>query len=522
MIPRHVILLFALCLLASFEKANAINDLEIYANGTGLSSKTRIIYQNASLNSLWSAINAECSTCHPPSFIQESTNHSSRDIILHNDGTANQITVKKISVEPVDSTILKVSASSSFGDSFTLAPNETKAFTINYQCNIDDILRNNLNGWTLLKVSLLLESSNQTDNQNNQIEFSYQKVCTLELIPSFDVSLVILMSLATVLVFIGTQHVQTMFADQSQSSDEVKPIHAIFFVIFASSALLVFYFLKDYVLNIVTALVCISSVSSCALIICELLEKLGRTDGILHRKVKIPFSEEQTTNAGVISFLISLLIVLVWLFTRNWILNNVIGACVVLLFLRVVRLSSMKVAFILLGLAFFYDIFWVFISKPIFGDSVMAYVATSLDLPLKLQWPHYRASPWEGSCGMLGLGDMVLPGLFVGFCYRYDKARSTSVFHITSVVGYAIGLAVCGFFLVVLQLAQPALLYLVPSTIGLVALVAWKKGMLNDIWVGLPPESGESSQGHLMHNEEDKVTNLDGDGAELGKVHSLN
>jgi len=45
---------------------------------------------------------------------------------------------------------------------------------------------------------------------------------------------------------------------------------------------------------------------------------------------------------------------------------------------------------ILLGLLFFYDIFWVFISPNIpgfGGNSVMIVVATGLDLPVKLVWP---------------------------------------------------------------------------------------------------------------------------------------
>ena len=510
MLKKHYILLFTLCLCA-FASTRALDNVKVYVNGPGTTTKTRIVYQNATLSKLWSAIDAECSTCHPPSIIQDGVNHASRQFSVQNTGNTSAISLAKISVEAIDPQVVKAFATNSTGSELiTIAPNETKNFTINYDCNIDGILLNKSIGWTILKVTLLFDGS----SSDNKVEFSYQKICTLDTMSRFDFSLVILLTLGTIVVFLGTRHTQTMFAEQAQSADEVKPIHAVFFIVFASMVLLIFYFLKEYILTVVTGLVCISSVSSCALMIHEILEKIGGTDSILHRKVTLPFLGEVAIGS-IISFSIAFAIVLAWLITKNWVLNNIIGVCVVLLVLRVVKLSSMKVAMLLLGLAFLYDIFWVFISKPIFGDSVMAYVATSLDLPLKLEWPHFRNTPSKGNCGMLGLGDLVLPGLFVGYCYRFDKARGTNVFHRAAMGSYALGLAICGFFLVVLQLAQPALLYLVPSNIGIVSFVAWKRDLLREIWVGLPHEDAESmdNQGQLISNDTDKATAL-GEGEE--------
>ena len=54
------------------------------------------------------------------------------------------------------------------------------------------------------------------------------------------------------------------------------------------------------------------------------------------------------------------------------------------------RLSSLKVASSLLILAFFYDIFWVFISSSIFGKNVMVTVATGLNVPIKILVCHRR------------------------------------------------------------------------------------------------------------------------------------
>ncbi len=78
----------------------------------------------------------------------------------------------------------------------------------------------------------------------------------------------------------------------------------------------------------------------------------------------------------IISFIISIIIVLSYGITKNFMLSNLIALFIVLMMFRLIKINSYKVASILLILAFFYDIFWVFYSELIFGKSVMAVVAT--------------------------------------------------------------------------------------------------------------------------------------------------
>jgi minor histocompatibility antigen H13 len=69
---------------------------------------------------------------------------------------------------------------------------------------------------------------------------------------------------------------------------------------------------------------------------------------------------------------------------------------------------------------FFYDIFFVF------GTDVMLTVAKSIDAPIKLLFPkNLSATPPEFS--LLGLGDIVIPGIFVALCLRYDVLRTIDV-----------------------------------------------------------------------------------------------
>jgi signal peptide peptidase-like 2B len=50
--------------------------------------------------------------------------------------------------------------------------------------------------------------------------------------------------------------------------------------------------------------------------------------------------------------------------------------CLCVLFLQVIKLPNLKIASLLLSLAFFYDIFFVFISPLFFEESVMVRVAS--------------------------------------------------------------------------------------------------------------------------------------------------
>lgn len=49
----------------------------------------------------------------------------------------------------------------------------------------------------------------------------------------------------------------------------------------------------------------------------------------------------------------------------------------------------------------------------------MVTVAKSVDAPIKLLFPYdYSSDPVKTS--MLGLGDIVIPGIFIALCLKYD------------------------------------------------------------------------------------------------------
>ena len=79
-------------------------------------------------------------------------------------------------------------------------------------------------------------------------------------------------------------------------------------------------------------------------------------------------------------------------------------------------LNTVLTGVILLGGLFFYDIFWVF------GSNVMVFVAKSFEAPIKLIFPQdlLELGMNAKNFAMLGLGDIVIPGIFVALMLRFD------------------------------------------------------------------------------------------------------
>jgi minor histocompatibility antigen H13 len=99
----------------------------------------------------------------------------------------------------------------------------------------------------------------------------------------------------------------------------------------------------------------------------------------------------------------------------------------------------------------------------------MVKVATSLDIPIKLLWPKSLTFSDARGFTMLGLGDVVIPGIFIGLCLRWDLYRSrqessggsfSKPYFYTSLAAYNMGLVVTMSVMHIFGKAQPALLYL--------------------------------------------------------------
>jgi signal peptide peptidase-like protein 2B len=218
---------------------------------------------------------------------------------------------------------------------------------------------------------------------------------------------------------------------------------------------------------------------------------------------------------------ISLGVAITWYLLKDtswsFILQDFMGVSLCLFFLTIVRIPNLQVATILLSLAFFYDIFFVFITPFIFGSSVMVHAAVGPDKPQHLNdenfcekypknsdcssstMPNLLLVPWigdyRGGSSMLGLGDIMIPGLFLVLVARIDvRQRGILIYENIcdglfgiSIVGYGLGLILADMAVEYFQTGQPALLYIVPCILPPVLLKCKLSGNLFMLWEKLPP-----------------------------------
>ncbi len=358
----------------------------------------------------------------------------------------------------------------------------------------------------------------------------------------------------------------------AEESLELEPIHALMFLVMSSISLFVLFFFKIYnVAKVMYAFGCANAFIQ--IMLYPLLSKFFRSRFCRSPRSRTYFFRErvlfqsedfgEVTNWYIVASVIGYSIGMVWLYMAlcipqagdkyyfYWITQDILGFCICVSFMGLIQLNSIQVASILLVVAFFYDIFFVFITPYIFkGRSVMIEVATSggppkadalwcekypLDPdckggdPMPMLFSVPRVFDYQGGAAMLGLGDIVLPGLLISFAARLDAARlicalysarkkrnanaqnrsrgesvveqeialpppmpvwrallfgGYGYYFVPLVIAYTIGLLMANSAVYVFEMGQPALLYLVPCTLGTIVYKGSKRNELMLLWEG--------------------------------------
>ncbi|XP_054153417.1 minor histocompatibility antigen H13-like [Oppia nitens] len=196
----------------------------------------------------------------------------------------------------------------------------------------------------------------------------------------------------------------------------------------------------------------------------------------------------------------------VWyLLKKHWIANNIFGLAFAVNGVELLHLNNVVTGCILLGGLFFYDVFWVF------GTDVMVTVAKSFEAPIKLVFPQDFVEHGVNGThfAMLGLGDIVIPGIFIALLLRFDVSlkRRVNVYFYTSFVAYILGLVLTIVVMAYFRHAQPALLYLVPFCISFPLSVALIRGDIKALFKYEDHPSDEKDGKN--HNKETKSSKKD-------------
>ncbi|XP_014868526.1 PREDICTED: minor histocompatibility antigen H13 isoform X2 [Poecilia mexicana] len=202
------------------------------------------------------------------------------------------------------------------------------------------------------------------------------------------------------------------------------------------------------------------------------------TQGSGESKEEIVNYEFDTKN--LVCLVLSSVVGVWYLLKKHWIANNVFGLAFALNGVELLHLNNVSTGCILLGGLFIYDVFRVF------GTNVMVTVAKSFEAPIKLVFPQdlLEKGLEASNFAMLGLGDIVIPGIFIALLLRFDvslKKNSRTYFY-SSFLAYIFGLGLTIFVMHTFKHAQPALLYLVPACVGFPVVVALCKGELTEMF----------------------------------------
>lgn len=263
---------------------------------------------------------------------------------------------------------------------------------------------------------------------------------------------------------------------------------AIFFPIVASITLFGLYmyfetFSKHYINLLLTVYFFFLGVMSLSHLLSPIMNSLMPAS-VPKNTFHIHFTKDQTndlinykfTTYDVVCLIIATLLGAWYLFQKHWIANNLFGLAFAVNGVEMLHLNNIVTGCILLSGLFFYDIFWVF------GTNVMITVAKSFEAPIKLVFPQdlFINGLNASNFAILGLGDIVIPGLFIALLLRFDHSskRKSRIYFYSTLVAYFVGLMATILVMHLFKHAQPALLYLVPACMTTPMVVALIRGEL--------------------------------------------
>uniref|UniRef100_A0A8C5LMH9 Signal peptide peptidase-like 2B n=1 Tax=Leptobrachium leishanense TaxID=445787 RepID=A0A8C5LMH9_9ANUR len=339
--------------------------------------------------------------------------------------------------------------------------------------------------------------------------------------PVVDYNMVIIFVMAVGTVAIGgywagsrdvkkryMKHKRDDGADKKQDDEtvDVTPVMICVFVVMCCSMLVLLYYFYDHLVYVIIGIFCLAA--SIGLYSC--LAPFVRRIPYCKCRVpenNLPYFHKRPAIWKLLLASFCITVSIIWGVYRNedqwaWILQDILGIAFCLYMLKTIRLPTFKT-----------------------GESIMVEVAagptdssTQEKLPMVLKVPRLNSSPLalcDRPFSLLGFGDILVPGLLVAYCHRFDiQMQSSRIYFVACTIAYGIGLLVTFLALALMQKGQPALLYLVPCTLLTSLAVAIFRKELPVFWTGsnfvkdfpLPPlvlAQGEPDKSLVQQSEEE-------------------
>ncbi|KAK1142062.1 signal peptide peptidase-like 2B isoform X1 [Acipenser oxyrinchus oxyrinchus] len=289
--------------------------------------------------------------------------------------------------------------------------------------------------------------------------------------------------------------------DGAETQDEetvgVTPIMICVFVVMCCSMLVLLYYFYDHLVYMIIGIFCLAA--SIGLYSC--LSPFVRRIPFGKCRIpenNLPYCHKRPQVRMLLLSVFCVSVSVIWgVFEARiskysrwaWVLQDALGIAFCLYMLKTIRLPTFKACTLLLAVLFVYDVFFVFITPLLtkvsgnYLQRLILYVVPQLPMVLKV--PRLNFSPLalcDRPFSLLGFGDILVPGLLVAYCHRFDiQVQSSQIYFVAS---YGIGLLITFVALALMQMGQPALLYLVPCTLLTSLGVALWRRELAMFWTG--------------------------------------
>ncbi|XP_077534797.1 signal peptide peptidase-like 2B [Haemaphysalis longicornis] len=295
---------------------------------------------------------------------------------------------------------------------------------------------------------------------------------------------------------------------EEEFSMPLSPKLVVMFVIHMSVMLLTLYYFYRYLIYLIIIMFSLASASALFACLEPIVNRIGIGTSQVPERLAV-CSPEPLEIRHVALAVFAIGVALTWYLFRNndvfgWALQDILAIAFCINMLKSIHLPNLRMICLLLSLLLVYDVFFVFITPFLQAnrESVMVEVAKGGNLkealPVVVRFPKLVRAKFQvcvaSKFSILGLGDILAPGLLLSYCHTFDllSLGRRFYFYITC-AAYGVGMVVTFVALHLMRNAQPALLYLVPCTILPTVLAAWYRGELFHIWNGLRLHSTAAS-----------------------------
>lgn len=384
-------------------------------------------------------------------------------------------------------------------NSLTLRPGESYDIYIDYDCwNMSMDRRSD---WYKVKFVLEFEEGAK--------EFEYFKICEAGY-DGFDISQIIIICIIFLIIYASVKdYLQSnLEAVVVEKYSEIKNPENLFIITCVVFLILIFLQVINVYHNFTEYVILIVAPLSIAMIAEAALKNNKYTNPETSDNVNWITNLEQMTYEipligsmtmyFVVCLGIGLFFLLIWVYTHNWLVNNIISIAISIVFIRIFKFTSFKFILVIYILAIAYECVWISYHSAFSGENSKL-TNISSGLPVKILCPELSSSPFK-ACNSLPIADIILPGILLTYSRKYDEMNYGSMFFNVGVISLGVGLAINIIVYYTISLPTPSFFYTGPIMLIATLFIAYKRQELFNFIEGFRSTSYENKSRDNIEN----------------------